>query len=106
MSYDVDVVCPHCGRGDGAGWNYTSNMGPAWREAGADLADFNGKLASGCAPILSRAIEVMAANREEYARRFDASNGWGSMDTLIPALRELLATMQDANPGEIVRVSR
>lgn len=106
MSYDVYVVCPHCERGGGAAWNYTSNLAPAWREAGADLAAFDGKPARECAPILSRAIEVMAANRVEYAARFNPPNGWGEIDSLIPRLRELLALMQDAAPDEIVRVSR
>jgi hypothetical protein len=49
MSYNVDLKvnrCEHCKRSDdveGWHWNYTSNMVPAWRSAGADLAAFDGK---------------------------------------------------------------
>jgi len=84
----LDAALPH--------WNYTSNMAPAWRTAGADLAKFHGKKAGDCLPALEAAIETMKANLADYSARFDASNGWGSMDTLLPALEELAAGFRRA----------
>ena len=111
MSYDVDLVdnyCAHCKRGENVlgtgGWNYTSNMAPAWCAAGADLAKFDGKPARDCAPVLGAAIDKMTAFPEFFAT-FDAPNGWGSMRTLVPALRQLLAAME-AHPDAIVEVRR
>lgn len=108
MSYDVYLRadwCEHCQRGDEVfSWNYTSNMASAWRHADADLAEFEGKRARDCAPILAAAIADMEARPEDYVR-FNSSNGWGSMATLLPALRELLRAMA-ANPNTMVEVSR
>lgn len=108
MSYDVDLVenwCGHCQRGDEVfSWNYTSNMAPAWREAGADLAEFYGKRAADCVPILRAAIGAMVADPARYAA-FDAPNGWGSMRSLVPALRRL-ANAMGAHPDARVEVSR
>jgi len=109
MSYDVWVeadLCPQCGCNPAPGtqWNYTSNMGPAWRAAGADLAEFDGRPAHECAAVLAQAIETMEADPERF-RAFDSPNGWGTMETLLPALRDLLATLR-VLPGATVRVSR
>lgn len=109
MSYDVSLVnspCEHCGRGDDPAfsWNYTTNMAPAWREAGADIAAFHGKPAAECAPVLRAAVWNMELHPECFAR-FNASNGWGSVKTLIPALRQLLAAMEK-NPAARVNVWR
>lgn len=94
MSYDVmgmAPACDHCGRGSECifSWNYTTNMAPAWREAGADLAESHGKTSAECAPLLRAAIAKMEAEPERF-ERFNAPNGWGSMATLVPALRQLL----------------
>jgi hypothetical protein len=110
MSYNVDLKvnrCEHCKRSDdveGWHWNYTSNMVPAWRSAGADLAAFDGKKARECAQVLRAAIDNMTA-RPGFFERFNAPNGWGSMHTLLPALRTLLRGMEE-NPDALVEVSR
>jgi len=108
MSYDVDLSenwCEHCGRGEGVfSWNYTSNMSAAWREAGADIAEFHHKRAKDCAPLLGAAIADMEARPDHYAT-FNASNGWGSMRTLVPALQRLLAAMEE-HPDAVLMVSR
>lgn len=88
----------------GRDWNYTSNMACAWREAGADLAKFDGEPAGECRPILFAAIQKMRANPEKY-RAMDAPNGWGTYDTLLPALDELLVELSK-HPKATVRVSR
>jgi hypothetical protein len=85
-------------------WNYTSNCGPMWRAAGADLAKFDGTRASECAPILRAAIENMVADPARY-RALDPPNGWGSYDTLLPRLRYLLRWLE-RNPTATVQVSR
>ena len=92
MSYDIRASCP-CGcrncKFDYVDWNYTSNMSPAWREAGADLAEFHGRTCGELADALGDAIRVMEQNLDDYMDRFDSPNGWGSMATLVPALRNL-----------------
>lgn len=104
MSYDLYAPCHACGY-DNLDWNFTSNMGPAWREAGVDLAEFHGKTCGELADALGPAIDLMEKDRDEYARLFDSPNGWGSMDHLIPALRQLLVgCLRD--PDAIVQVSR
>lgn len=85
-------------------WNYTSNCAPMWRAAGADLAEFHGKTAADCAPILDVAVETMAADPDRF-RKLDAPNGWGTYDTLLPRLVELLDAMR-RHPATTVRVWR
>lgn len=106
MSYDVSLSID-----TGAGnqhevydWNFTSNVAPMLRAAGADLAGLDGKTAGYCAPILDAAIERMAADPETF-QAMDAPNGWGTYEQLLPALRELLEAMQ-AHPATTVWVSR
>lgn len=92
MSYDIRATCP-CGcencKFDYVDWNYTSNMAPAWRAAGADLAEFHGDSCGELADALDQAIEDMEENLGHYAETFDSPNGWGSMATLVPALKNL-----------------
>lgn len=108
MSYDIrleSATCPECGHEDiDFSWNYTSNMVPAWIEAGANLAEFDGKVAEQCAPALRAAIERMEAEPLFYAK-YNSPNGWGSMETLIPALKRLLGGMT-TYPQHRVVVSR
>lgn len=120
MSYDIYLKNPpagaSCGRCGGTGkepdeyenvsvdWNYTSNCAPMWRKAGADLAQFDGKTAGECTPILAAAIEAMESEPEVY-RAMDPSNGWGSYDTLLPSLKKLLEGLQQ-NPHMLVGVWR
>lgn len=85
-------------------WDYTSNCSPMWCEAGADLADFHEQPAGECAQKLRAAIESMERDPVKY-RAMNPPNGWGSYETLIPKLRELLAAFERA-PKAIVRVWR
>lgn len=114
MSYDIWLEkpqpgCPECGRPDAIatitdGWNYTSNCGPMWRAAGADLAEFHDKPAGQCVLPLHIAIHAMQSDPAKY-RAMDPPNGWGSYDTLLPALKELIAQFE-THPDAIVKVSR
>jgi hypothetical protein len=91
MSYDITLTVDTGGEepavvGD---WNYTSNCGPMWRAAGADLAGFDGKPASECATVLRAALTAVRAEPERY-EAMNPRNGWGSYASLLPALGELL----------------
>lgn len=107
MSYDIGLVADLGGPepvsvfGD---WNYTSNCGSMWRAAGADLAGFHDKTAGECAPPLRAAIDLLKAEPERFIA-MNPSNGWGSYETLLPALERLLAAF-DAMPVATVRVWR
>lgn len=106
MSYDVYLMIDTGGPepytfGD---WNYTSNCAPMWREAGADLAEFHGKLAGECAPILEKAIDVMRREPERF-KAMNPPNGWGDYDSVIDRL-VYLVEMLEAHPKATVVVSR
>jgi hypothetical protein len=76
-------------------WNYTSNGAEMWCAAGANLAEFAGKTAGECLPALTAAVATMRAEPERF-RAMDPPNGWGSYDTLLPALDELVAAFTEA----------
>lgn len=107
MSYDIwltiDTGGPEPAR-VGDSWNYTSNCAPTWRAAGADLAEFHGKPAGECVPTLRAAIEVMRADPARF-QAMDSPNGWGTYDTLVPALVRLRA-MREAHPKATVVIWR
>lgn len=107
MSYDIwleaDLGGPEPIRVS-PGWNYTSNCAPMWRDAGADLAEFDGKLALECLPILRAAIAELKANRQKY-ESMDPENGWGSYESLVPSLTRLAEQFECA-PNATVMVLR
>jgi hypothetical protein len=88
----------------GGDWDYTSNCAPMWRRAGADLAEFNGRLAVDCLPLLESAIAHMKANPSVY-EAMNPDNGWGSYAGLVPALDDLAASFR-RHPKATVTVSR
>ena len=109
MSYDIYLTFPV----DAGGpieehqlfwWNYTSNCACMWRKAGADLAKFEGLKAESCIIPLNIAIDEIEANRAEY-EKLNPANGWGSVESLLPALRELRDAMRQY-PKATVSVSR
>ena len=106
MSYDLWVEMDAGGPepimvGD---WNYTSNCAPMWAAAGADLAAFDHERAGDCTPILAGAL-IELRSRPDHYRAMNPPNGWGSYDTLVPALVEL-HELFIAYPDATVRVSR
>ncbi|MFG3709500.1 hypothetical protein [Micromonospora sp. NPDC047730] len=107
MSYDIWLNIDTGGPEPATVWdsfNYTSNCGPMWRAAGADLAAFDGEPAGECLPILTAAIKRMEDDPATY-RAMDPPNGWGSYDSLLPALRRLADGFR-SHPKATVRVSR
>ena len=103
ISLDIDTGGPEPAV-VGRDWNYTTNCAPMWREAGADLAEYDGKLAGACVPSLSNAIDVMRLESARF-KAMNPENGWGSYDSLLPALDKLLSNFR-AHPLATVRVSR
>jgi hypothetical protein len=83
--------------------NYTSNMSPAWRAAGVDIAEFDGKTAEEFGLALDRAIERIEAAPEEF-KKFEPDNGWGSVNTMLRFLKGLSDACRE-HPWATVRVS-
>lgn len=107
MSYDIWLTIDTGGDEPayvGRDWNYTSNCGPMWRAAGADLAEFHGKTAGECLPILDAAITELRADPAKYVA-MNPENGWGSYESLLPEL-DLLADNFRHHPKATVVVSR
>lgn len=106
MSYDVSLSIDTGGPEPAylTDWNYTSNCAPMWRAAGADLDQFDGRLAVACLPVLRAALTAMAENPGRF-EAMDPDNGWGSYATLYPALQRLAGQFA-AHPKATVRVAR
>lgn len=85
-------------------WNYTSNVSGMWREAGADLAAFDGRPVWECLPLLKLALTNLRSDPAKY-RAMDPVDGWGSYDGVMPFLERLHEAMLAA-PKATVRVSR
>jgi len=84
--------------------NMTSNVAPMWRLAGANLAEFAGKTAADCLPLLRAAVASMEDNPAPYLE-LNPPNGWGSYDTCLEYLRGLVRHFA-AHPLCTVEVSR
>jgi hypothetical protein len=107
VSYDIWLTIDTGGpepAAIGGDWNFTSNAARTWRAAGADLAEFAGRLAGDCVPTLAAAIAELECNASKY-RQMDPPNGWGKYDDLLPALRTLLDLFR-AHPKATVVVYR
>ncbi len=107
MSYDIWLIIDTGGPEPahvGGDWNCTSNCAPMWRAAGADLAEFNGRKAADCLPVLDAAIQKMQADPETY-RAMNPPNGWGDYDSLVRALERLAQELR-YHPKATVRVWR
>ena len=75
-----------------------------WRDAGVDLAAFDGRSAGECLYALEAGIRVLRLFPGKY-QAMDPPNGWGSYRTLVPAL-EQLAEQFRSHPKATVQVSR
>lgn len=107
MSYDIYLEIDTGGpepAAVGRDFNMTSNVGPMWRKAGADLADFHGENAGAMARVLDAAIGKMTAYPDEY-RALNPSNGWGTYEGCVEFLRELRDEFT-RHPNATVRVWR
>lgn len=73
------------------GWNYTHNVGPMYAiTLGTTLGVFlEGKTAAEALPKLREMVADMEDRPAVYLA-LNPENGWGSYDTLLPRLRELV----------------
>ena len=70
--------------------NHTSNTAAIWREAGADLATFEGKTAGDCIEPLAAAIATIERDPERF-RHHEPGNGWGTVESTLRFLRAIKA---------------
>ncbi len=108
MSYDVSLtidtggdepaVVADCG-------NMTSNVAPVWRAAGADVAEFDGKLAADCVAAVSAARLNLMRSPRSFDHLVRGGGSWGKVESAIEYLARL---EQDflAHPKATVAVSR
>lgn len=108
MSYDIwleaDLGGPEPSQILHDHWNCTSNVAPMWRRAGADLADFHGRTAGECRPLLAAAIAAMEGDPATY-KAMDPPNGWGDYAGCVDAMNRLDRIFK-FHPAATVRVSR
>ena len=115
MSYDIDVMgeevltkCQHCNRPSReretlSSWNYTTNCAEMWRAAGLDLRELHGKKASECITPLENLVFELVTKADKYDA-MNPPNKWGSRQSLVYALNELLDNFKE-NPEGTVEVS-
>lgn len=106
MSYDVYLTIDTGSPEPVTVWdrNHTSNTARMWREAGCDLAEFDGKPATELAASLGSAISVMQAEPARF-REMDPPNGWGDYVSCLEFLRAILDACGE-HPLTTVRISR
>jgi hypothetical protein len=100
MSWDADIYAMVDGvkvsLHDG-GWNYTHNTNEMIRKAGfaewpykvGGQGNINPMDSKTFADKMASVIENMEKAPDEY-RKMNPQNGWGSFDTLLPILKEML----------------
>ncbi len=72
--------------------NYTHNVVPMWEAAGvySALYESDGMLAGLLVDTLAEGVAHMERNPKRY-ERLNPPNGWGSYETALPFLRDVLA---------------
>lgn len=111
MSLDIYLLqdaCSHCGRGeDELFWkNYTHNVTPMWGKAGVYDALYmsEGRKAKEYIEVLERGVKHFEENFAEYLP-LNPANGWGSAETALPWLREVLEAFKQW-PDATIHVSK
>ena len=85
-------------------WNTTWNYAPMFEAMfGHHISEFVGKSGKEVGPCIRNAISLMVADPKRY-KVFDAPNGWGTYDQLLPQL-EAFAAACEAHPNAIVEVT-
>lgn len=105
MSYDVYLEID-TGKAMVEVWwrNHTSNTVQMWREAGVDLAYYDGKSAA----LLEVPLGIAIANMKERPkafREFESDNGWGTYESTLEFLEAIYAACKE-HWRTTVRVSR
>lgn len=91
MSYDISLEITDAlgGTSEIFSANHTSNTAVMWREAGCDLAEFHDKAARELAPTLRAAVADLASRPGHY-QQWNPENGWGSWQSTLGFLAEIL----------------
>lgn len=93
MGWDIYLVGEIDGNSVELGWwNYTHNCNGMIRDAGFtdwSMEAINGMSAEAFAQKLDLAIAALEREPTRFSE-MDPPNGWGSYDTLLPKLREIL----------------
>lgn len=107
MSYDVALtidtggdepaVVADCG-------NMTSNVAPVWRQAGADLDEFDGRLARNCVDAVSAARRNLMRSPRSFDHLVRGNGSWGTVESAIDYLTRLERDFL-AHPNATVAVS-
>lgn len=100
MSYDVTI--------NGEWFNYTSNMHQFFQDFGVYPPDWQGQHHTKVATSIRMALEVIRSQDPvELAVKYDAPNGWGSVESAIDWLERIAAASDKAwnPPPELVEVS-
>lgn len=115
MSLDFSVVypaCESCGHPDivvrGEGWNYTYNVSNMCVEAARAIGFEDERMLECLEGPCDRAYEridkliaELLGNRPKYMA-MNPSNGWGSMDGIVSALRDLQLTCMGYRSATLV----
>lgn len=108
MSYDVALLIPDAMGDEFSVWdgNYTSNMAPAWREAGIQIHEWDeDTLARDVVDSVRRGIAIMEDNPRLFMA-FEPDNGWGSYLGVLDAFLKPMLDAMERWPDARVRVWR
>lgn len=89
----------------GESHNRTSNVAPVWRAVGADVAEFDGKLAADCLTPVVEGLRRLKASPRSFDHLVRGGGSWGDVHSAIEFL-ELLERDFRAHPKATVVVSR
>lgn len=95
---DEPAVVADCG-------NVTSNVAPVWRAVGADVAEFDGKLASECVDAVSAGRLKLLRSPHSFDHLIRGDGSWGCVESAIDYLTTLERLFL-AHPEATVEVSR
>jgi len=108
MSYDVRLKAKLEGCDSwvhvGDGWiNHTSNTSEMIKEVcGSRPSAWDGKRSADILPILKQGVERLKTHEEEY-RCFQPENGWGTVETTIDFLSQIISNCEKY-PTAIIEV--
>ncbi len=78
MSYDISLYEDPCDEHPIFHRNYTRNVSSAWRVAGIDFYDYDGRKARKMSKPLGKAIYKLLTMSEDFVKH-DAPNDWGTV---------------------------
>ncbi len=100
MSYDVTVGCSRCG--EGACFNYTSNLGGLFRLAiKGGIKGLHGKSTKKAAKMLKVGLRKIDGMDEETLSRFNPDNSWGNHRAASAWLRDILTACEERRGGKV-----